>query len=308
MAFDYAILDVFTDRALGGNPLAVVMDADKLSDAQMQALAAEFNLSETVFVCEPLHPAHSAALRIFTPVRELPFAGHPTVGAAAYIAQRKFDGFTGTQNAMLILEEKVGLVRVGVTLHESEPPYALIDVPRASEKVEGALDKSAIAAALGLSPMEIGFENHVPCAWSSGVPFVFVPVRNLATLAKAKPVPSHWDDAFQHVAPDVYLYTRETEAFGHDFAARMFAPAMGIAEDPATGSAAAAFSGLIMHFDAPSDGDHKLVIEQGFEMGRPSLIDLVLDVRARKLKSTHIGGRAVLLAEGRLHIEGERGR
>lgn len=307
MAFDYAILDVFTDKALSGNPLAVVMAADSLSDVQMQAIAGEFNLSETVFVCEALHPTHSAALRIFTPARELPFAGHPTVGAAAYIAKKKFESLSGTQNAMLVLEEKIGLVRVGVTLKDKTAPYTLIDLPKQSTPQDAQLDKSAVAAALGISPMEIGFENHVPCVWTAGVPFTFVPVKNLATLAKARTVRSNWEGAFGYASPEVYVYTRETEAFGHDFAARMFAPTLGIEEDPATGAAAAAFSGLVMHFDAPQDGEHKFIIEQGYEMGRPSLIELVLEVKGKKVKSTHIGGHAVLIAEGRLMIEGERG-
>jgi len=306
MAFDYAILDVFTQTKLGGNPLAVVLGADDLSDGQMQDIASEFNLSETVFVCEPLHPAHSASLRIFTPARELPFAGHPTVGTACYLAQRKFAEMSGSQNAMLVLEERAGLVRVAVALKAQKAAYALFDLPKPSQKIDVEMDKSAIAAALGLSPMEIGFENHVPSVYSAGVPFTLVPVKNLTTLNKALPRLQSWEEAFPYEAPEAYLYTRDTQRHEHDFATRMFAPSMGIPEDPATGAAVAAFSGAILHFDGLQEGEHSFKIEQGYEMGRPSLIELVMTLRERKLKSSQIGGHAVLLAEGKLYMDGSR--
>ena len=237
----YRILDVFTERPLAGNALAVVLDGKGLDDGAMQAIAREFNLSETVFVLPPEKPAHAARLRIFTPGAELPFAGHPTVGAAICLALERIGG-DGDLDALLVLEEGIGPVRCGVKLG-SGAGFAEFDCPRLPERVGEAEPREFIAAALDIAPAEIGFENHVPSAWTAGVPFHFVPVRNMAVLARATPVRSAWIRAFRQSG--AFLYTRETEGFDHSFRARMFAPIMGIEEDPATGSAAAAFAGPV---------------------------------------------------------------
>jgi trans-2,3-dihydro-3-hydroxyanthranilate isomerase len=269
MSRRYAILDVFTDRPLAGNPLAVVLDSDGLDDARMQAIAREFNLSETVFVTPPANPVHGAAIRIFTPQRELPFAGHPTVGTAVLLAGERLKQGEGLVESVMVLEEKVGPVRCGVLLTETDVGgHAVFDVPRVPEAVPALLDHEAIAAALGLIPGEIGFENHLPSAFSAGTPYVFVPVRDLDAIARAAAVPSHWSAALRGASHAMYLYTRATIGVGRQFHARCFAPDAGIIEDPATGGAAAAFPGAIHRFDAHPAGSHTFIIEQGFEMGR----------------------------------------
>jgi trans-2,3-dihydro-3-hydroxyanthranilate isomerase len=161
-----------------------------------------------------------------------------------------------------------------------------------------AAPREFISAALGLAPADIGFENHLPSIWSAGVPYHFVPLRNMQALAKSAPNRGGWERAFGKGA--AYLYTRETEGHDHSFRARMFAPEIGITEDPATGSAAAAFAGALHTFDAPPDGDHAHVIEQGFEMGRPSLIRLGISVRGGVLTAVRIGGHAVQVSSGNL--------
>lgn len=165
-----------------------------------------------------------------------------------------------------------------------------------------ALDESDIATALGLDPWELGFENHAVSCFSAGSPFVFVPVADLTAMRKAKPDGRVWNQAFgtDHSRVGAYLYTRETLYHTSAFHARMFAPEAGIAEDPATGSAAAAFAGVIARFDTPFDGVHRYPIEQGFEMGRPSMIDLEIETRNAELKRVRIGGPAVIIAEGTL--------
>ena len=298
----YAVLDVFTDRPLEGNPLAVVLDADGLDDKRMQAIAAEFNLSETVFVAPPVNPVHSASVRIFTPRRELPFAGHPTVGTAALLAIRRVAGLDGRQEMVLVLEEKIGPVRCGVTVVRPDLARAIFDVPVAAAEVGLARGREAVAAALGLARPEIGFENHQPTVFSAGVPFVFVPVRDLAVIARARPVPSLWGEGFGADSVGAFLYCRETQVAGRQFHARMFAPGSGIAEDPATGSAAAAFVGVIRRFDGPPAGSHRFIIEQGFEMGRPSLIGLEIDLDRGEVVAARIAGDAVKIAEGELDV------
>jgi len=294
-------LDVFTDTAFAGNPLAVVPDGMGLSDEDMQRIAREFNLSETVFVFPPENSAHTARVRIFTPGRELPFAGHPTVGTAVLLAHLKFEEIEKEQDAIFVFEEGVGPVRVAVKLKHGKPGFAEFDVPVLPEETGPVVPNDCLAPAIGLAPNEIGFENHVATRFSSGVPFTFIPVRDLDVIGRAMPVLQFWEAAFgdgDH--PNAYLYCRETLHKDAIFHARMFAPAMGIPEDPATGSAAAAFAGVIARFDAPPDGNHSGFIEQGYEMGRASDIYLDLEMKAGDLKGVRIGGNAVPMTQGTL--------
>ncbi len=303
MARRYAILDVFTNKALAGNPLAVVLEAEGLSDEQMQAIAREFNLSETVFVLPPENPGHSANIRIFTPGCELPFAGHPTVGTAILMAMERFGDISGEQDAMVVLKEKIGPVRCGVVLKENAAGFAEFDLPKLPAPAGPTEDKDLIAAALGLEPSDIGFENHSPSCYEAGVPFVFVPVSNLAALSRAKPNMQIWAKAFREAtSQDVFVYCRETRVHDSGFHARMFAPTMGIPEDPATGSAVASFAGAVHYYDELPNGTHFIRVEQGYMMGRPSLIDLEIDIEARKLHAVRIGGQATLVARGELYI------
>lgn len=300
----FVVLDVFTRTPLEGNQLAVVLEADDLDGERMQKIAAEFALPETVFVLKPRNPAHSAKLRIFTPARELPFAGHPTVGTAVLLASLRFGDIEKPMDAVVVVEEEVGVVRCGVKLSPGGGGYAEFDAPRLPERAGLHLgDKDQIAVALGLDPWQIGFENHKPSAWTAGGPFHFVPVADLAAIRKVAVDMSGWAAAFGgDEAVGTYVYTRETLFQENAFHARMFAPLSGIAEDPATGSAAAAFAGVVKQFDDPRDGTHHFAIEQGFEMGRPSIIDLELDVEGAKLHTVRIGGDAVKVREGTLFV------
>jgi trans-2,3-dihydro-3-hydroxyanthranilate isomerase len=291
----YAILDVFTDTALAGNALAVVFDGDGLETARMQAIAREANLSETVFVLPPEDPAHRARIRIFTPAAELPFAGHPTVGTAVALALR--DG----SDAPMTLGEEIGPVACELRLDDVRSGWARFRLPKLPYDAGAAAPVEAIAAALGLDPAAIGCDGHRPSRWGVGAAFTMVPLQSLDALARAAIVPAAWDEAFgsdRHNA--AFLYVRGGGA-GGDFRARMYCPGMGIGEDPATGSAALAFAGVVRKFDALADGAHRIVIEQGFEMGRPSLIELGLSVSGGALTGATIGGSAVLVAEGMLH-------
>lgn len=301
----YVVLDVFTSRPLEGNPLAVVLDAEDLDAAAMQRIAREFNLSETVFVRRAAHPTHSAEIRIFTPGTELPFAGHPTVGAAALLASERFGDVSAPIDAVVVLEEKVGVVRAAVRLDPERPAYAEFDAPRLPRAVGGEMPpKGSIADALGVDATEIGFENHVPSIYEAGVPFAFVPVADLEVIRRARlDVPTWQRIGGEAAALSVYVYCRETLFHESTFHARMFDVGLGIVEDPATGSAAAAFAGVVARFDLPTKGLHHHRIEQGFEMGRPSLIDLTLEMDARALAAVRIGGSAVRVAGGLLDID-----
>lgn len=299
MELDFHTLDVFTTERFGGNPLAVVTNGQALSSAVMQQVAREFNLSETVFVLPPANPAHSARIRIFTPQRELPFAGHPTVGAAILIAELNGRLGPAPSEALVMLEETIGSVRVGVRRKPGEPVYAEFDAPKLPEPLASPPPADRLAAALGLAPSEIGFENHKPSRYSAGVAYTFVPVRNIESIARAGLHHGYWEEAFGQ-GGGAYLYCRETLSTGSAFHARMFVPDVG--EDPATGSAAAAFAAVVFRFDALTEGEHVMRIEQGHEMGRPSLIIMEAVVRANALKAVRIGGYAVRVARGTMTI------
>lgn len=293
----FVTLDVFTTSPNAGNPLAVVLDGEGLETAQMQAIAREFNLSETVFVLPPETPAGNAALRIFTPGRELPFAGHPTVGTAVLLALR--DKAAGGSADTLVLEERVGPVVCRISVESERAGRAVFTLPRLPEEIAPASGLALIAGALGLDKREIGFEGHVPTVLSAGVGFTFVPIVSIEAMQRMRLDTSLWLQAMKPADhPNAFVYCRQTQESGHHFHARMFAPEMGIGEDPATGSAVAAFAGAIMRFEKPDDGEHRFVIEQGYEMGRASQIELGLHVAGGKLIEATIGGAAVVMSEG----------
>jgi len=300
----YLIYDVFTDEKLAGNPLAIVLDGQGLDDGAMQRVAAEFNLSETVFVTPAARSVHAAAIRIFTPKYELPFAGHPTVGTAVALAERAAAAGDG-KAALLVIEERIGDVRCAVTRGDGAT-YAEFDLPKLSEPLDIAVDAEAVAAALGLGPHEIGFENHRPGLWSGGVAYLTVPVAGLDAIGRIRFDGPAWTGLAPRRGADetacAYVYCREAVRHDSAFHARMFVPGPPTYEDPATGSAVAAFSGAIAAFDRPPDGAHLYWIEQGLEMGRPSRIRLEIEVERHAIRHARIGGHAVKVAEGMLSL------
>ncbi len=304
MKLPFATLDVFTERRYAGNPLAIVDTADGLSDAEMQSIAREFNLSETVFLQRSDRPAHAARARIFTTAEELPFAGHPTVGTAIYLATKlAHSGLPADREALIVLEEKIGTVRVGVRFRQGAVPFAEFDAPKLPQELGEAPPVELLADALSLLPSEVGFQNHKPTKFSAGVPYTFVPVASLTAIARASVNPRSWPAAFGSGGHNAaYLYTRETHHGSSAFHARMFMSAIGMFEDPATGSAAAAFAAAVARFDRPPEGWHRRIIEQGYEMGRPSLITLSLEVERQQLATVRIGGHAVQVTEGHIFV------
>jgi trans-2,3-dihydro-3-hydroxyanthranilate isomerase len=298
MPLSFVTYDVFTDTPFAGNPLAVVFEADALSDAQMQSIAREFNLSETVFVCAAKNPLHAADIRIFTPGKELPFAGHPTIGAAIAIAELRH-GRAAPLDVLIVLREKVGPVRCAVKIASDGASFAEFDAPRLSAETGPGPSEVSVAAALGLTPADIGFDRHIPTFYSAGVPFAFAPIASLAALGRAK---ANAAMLSAMGAGEIFLYARAEPDQDHTFRARMFAPEFGIPEDPATGSAAAAFAGIAARFEKLPEGWTTLPILQGVEMGRPSLIGLEVEMTEGALTGARIAGKAVKMSEGTLFV------
>jgi trans-2,3-dihydro-3-hydroxyanthranilate isomerase len=303
----YLLYDVFTQKALSGNQLAIVIDCDGLDTRAMQAIAREFNLSETVFVLAPAGSARTP-IRIFTPVHEMRFAGHPTVGTAIALveATKLADNDNHDSDAvMVVLDEPIGKVSCVVTRKEAGT-LAEFALPKLPVRAAFDISREGAAAALGLDPDDIGFESHVVTAWDAGAPYVCVPVRDLNAAGRASLNPAVWREMIGDIpdedSPAPYVYCRDTVHRQNSFHARMFAGHIGIPEDPATGSAAATLAAAIMQFDRPVDGTAEYWIEQGLEMGRPSSILLQLDVQGGRLEAARLGGYAVKVGEGTLYI------
>ncbi|WP_196257711.1 PhzF family phenazine biosynthesis protein [Pelagibacterium limicola] len=296
MRLSYFILDVFTRDRLAGNPLAVVLKADGLSGARMQAIAAEFNLSETVFVLAPQNERHTNALRIFTPTQELPFAGHPTVGAAVLLGLQ-------SRASAVRLELGVGLVTAVMERIDKRTGEAKFALPRLPERVGEAPPDDQIGERLGLAVADIGFGDVRPAMYSAGLPFYLVPVRDARALAAITLERRGWNDTFRGDRNSVYVFTETPDERGNDYAARMFQVAHGAGEDAATGSAAAALIGLLAAQPRYGDGHHEIMLRQGREMGRPSLIELQFNKEQGQLRHAGIGGAAVVLAEGVLDLD-----
>lgn len=293
--YRFYTLDVFTDTRFGGNPLAVVLDADDLSGERMQVIAAEFNLSETVFVLKPAQAGpNRRKVRIFTPQTELPFAGHPTVGASYLLAKLKLVELNAADPVM-VLEEGIGDVPVEVWLGKDGPHSTRMAVPRMPERGPEPPSRADRAAMLSLAESDL-LPGHA--AYSCGVPFLFVPVRNRAVIARAKLRIDIWETLLSGWwAKSVFPFTTNTVSKEAQIHARMFAPAMGVVEDPATGSAASALAGFLHDRDS-GDGARRWLIEQGFEMGRPSRIELEAGIAGGMVTSVRVGGSSVLVSEG----------
>lgn len=293
--YRYFTCDVFTARAFCGNPLAVLPDARGLTDAQMQSIAREFNYSETTFVLPADDPRHAARVRIFTPGGELPFAGHPTIGTAFVLATI---GTLPRAAAEIVFEEGVGPVPVAIFRDGDRVTHCRLTAARLPEQGPPAPAPEALAKMLALADGEVLAGS---ACWSCGVPFLVVPVANPDALARCTLDLPLWRELLAgYPTQKVYPVARLGDL---RWRVRMFAPGLGVAEDPATGSAAASFAGwLAQQLPQPRDGTLAVQLEQGIEMGRPSELHVEFDRREGRVTAVRVGGAAVLLAEGTLSL------
>jgi trans-2,3-dihydro-3-hydroxyanthranilate isomerase len=293
----YAIVDVFAEAPLQGNPAAIVFDADALDGARMQAIAREFNLSETAFILKPQDVAHTARVRIFTPANEVPFAGHPNIGAAFALANdRPLKGDT------LVFEEKAGLVQLQLERIGERVIGASLTAPQALS-TRAAPDVAAVAAALSLQQSEIVTSTHPPINATVGLEFMFVEVSDVAALAKARAHLIAFDLIREsHGLTSVHLYVRWPTTDGARIQARNLSPYDGIGEDPATGSATASLTALLAQLDHRLDCDFHLEARQGIEIGRPSLLHGYAALRKGKVAAPRISGRCVAAMQGTLTV------
>ena len=293
MKYHYFICDVFTEQRFGGNQLAVLPDAQKLSDWQMQQIAREFNFSETAFVL-PAEAGHTRKVRIFTPTTEIPFAGHPNIGTAFVLAET---GALGKEiPGTVLFEEKAGLVSIEIQVDPGAPTSFELKAPQVLTLQEFPAIGS-VAKALSLRENEIVVTTHAPTVASVGLPFLFVEVVDSAVLAQVRIDMAGFERLLvEGAVPYVHVYT--SKAGGTDIEARVFAPLDGVVEDPATGSANCALAALLSHHRSERDGEFSWCVFQGIELGRRS----VLRIRARKengcVVASWVGGTCVMVSEG----------
>jgi trans-2,3-dihydro-3-hydroxyanthranilate isomerase len=309
MSYAFHTADVFTDSLHGGNPLAVIPDARGLSDRQMQAITREFNYSETIFVFPPEHSGNTRRVRIFTPETELPFAGHPTVGCAFVLAWTGEIPLTGDESR-IVLEEGVGPVHVLIRCKDGKPVFAQLTSAKLPEINDPPPRPEVLCEILSLEPSHIVADDMIePEAVSTGVPYLFIPLKKPEMLSWAKVDIAKWELSLRdYWAPEMFVFS--TDDWSHIFEgghirARMFAPGLGIGEDPATGSACAALAGFLGLRSETRNGTVRWSVDQGVEMGRPSRLELEVDLKRGQLEAIRVGGASVLVSSGTLEIEGE---
>jgi trans-2,3-dihydro-3-hydroxyanthranilate isomerase len=301
MTLKFCTLDVFTDHRFGGNPLAVFTDVPELPTDFMQKIAREFNLSETVFIVKPRDARATRRLRIFTPARELPFAGHPTLGAAHVLVEEGLAGVSGTSGSFL-LEEEVGLVPINVNRRSDGAWFLQLTTAKLPEEPPAAVPSvPELARLLNVSESDILNDADFAQFYSCGVPYLFVPLRDRSVLAQVSidPAASRKLQATAGIS-DVFAFSYDPEREDSDIRARMFAQEFTIIEDPATGSAAAAFAGYLARRSWHREGTLRWIIEQGFEMGRPSILHLEADLADGAVTAVRVGGTAIRMSEGTL--------
>lgn len=297
---EFHTVNVFTDKKFSGNPLAIVSNADDLTTQQMQLIAREFNLPETIFIQKPDSQENTAKVRIFFPTDEIPFAGHPTIGCAIHLAEQKFEGLKDFETEIR-LEEVAGLVPVTVSRNagsiHAQFTAPVVPCPSGSDNPTN----NECAHALGLKEEEVGLDRHENSTHSGGPTFLFVPLANRAALKNAsavEPVCTKLTKASGATG----LYCYHFDPIRNEVDARMFAPAAGIPEDPATGSATALLASQLNQAGCLNDGLNSFKLRQGYDMGRQSDLSLEVDVANKQIKAVRVAGSSVFVGKGHISI------
>lgn len=301
MRYDFHTLDVFTDRTFGGNPLAIFPRADGLDADTMQRMAREMNLSESVFLFPPETAEGVRRVRIFTPAVEVPFAGHPTVGTGWFLAATGAAD-PGPMGGSLVLEEAVGPVPVRIDMDDGGVARATLTTAIPPEHRPVPWSTEQLASLVSLEEGDVGAGELEPEMVSCGLPFVVLPVSDVGAASRSRLDSAVWDDLTRGAwSRKIYVLAPGGEGPGVDFHVRMYAPGAGVPEDPATGSAAAALGAYLGAREA-REGTHAWRVEQGLEIGRPSLLEVEADVRDQAVHRVRVGGRCVRVSQGTMEV------
>ncbi len=292
---NFVTLDVFTSTAFGGNQLAVFPDATGIPDEALLNITREFNFAEVTFCYPPANPAHTKRVRIFTPAREIPFAGHPTVGTAiALVMLGQAGGST-----KLVLEEGVGPIPVTVRDAKSAAPFAQFSVAKLAEIGPPTPSRGVLAEILSIDAEDILASPMAPQNVSCGLPFLMVPLRSVDAVSRSRVRMEKWETTLKSAwAPDIFVFAKKPEGGESHYHARMYGPGVNVPEDPATGSANACLAGYLAARASQKDGTLVWTVDQGVEMGRPSRIEIEADKAAGAVTAIRVGGNAVMMSEG----------
>ena len=298
----FVTLDVFTSRAFGGNQLAVFPDASGIPEDALINITREFNFSEVTFCYPPANPAHSKRVRIFTPGKEVPFAGHPTVGTAIALHVLGESGAPPGAEAKLVLEEGVGPVPVTVRMGMGAP-FAQFAVAKLPEIGPPPPSRGMLAEILSIEPDDIQGTPTAPQNVSCGLPFLMVPLRSVDAVSRSRVRMDKFEATLKSAwAPEIFVFAKDPEGGDSHIRARMYAPGISVPEDPATGSANANLAGYLAARAPQTDGTLRWTVDQGVEMGRPSRIEIEADKSAGAITAIRVGGNAVMMAEGTLAL------
>jgi trans-2,3-dihydro-3-hydroxyanthranilate isomerase len=298
----YHLVDVFTDRPFGGNPLAVFLEGEGISEATMRAVAKELNLSETTFVLPPRDPACDFRVRIFTPAEELPMAGHPTVGTTFVLTHAGLVR-PGDRRTHITLEEGVGPIPVTIDWAEGRPSFIEMrqPLPEFGSPIE---DRKSVAEMLSLEPEALVANLPIQVV-SCGVPFLYVPVKSLEAIRRVR-FRIDVAERLKLRSGNTFVFTMETEVTGSNVHSRMLAPLLGVPEDAATGAASGPLGCyLVRHGVIRSEGELRCVSEQGIEMGRPSFIHIRVQHAGPEITAVYVGGTCCYMGSGQLQLPGE---
>lgn len=303
---NFCTVDVFTNTPFTGNPLAIVLGSDGLTTKQMQTIASEFNLSETIFVQTPDDPANTAKVRIFFPTDEIPFAGHPTIGCAIYLAEQQFSSGEDFE-IELRLEEVAGLVPV-IIIRKAGEILAQLSAPIIPFGISAQVPNEGDAAkALGLGKNEIGLSGHTIYSHQGGPTFLYVPLASKQAVSNAKICePFCSKITTQAKATGLYAYWFDAEKA--QIHARMFDPMSGIMEDPATGSASAILASQLKNAGVLVEGQNDFSLFQGYDMGRPSDLSLEIDFTDGEIEAVRVAGSAVYISSGKIAVPASGGK
>ena len=300
--YRFVTCDVFTSVPFGGNQLAVFRDARGIPEHRLLDVTREFNYSETTFVYPPVDPAHARRVRIFTPGGEVPFAGHPTVGTAHTLAETGEIALSGDVTR-IVLEEGVGPVPVVIRAEGGRPVFAQLSVAKLPEVGPPPPSRDELARVLGLEVDDLLGGEWSPQSLSCGLPFLFVPLHDRSAVARARIRMDAWEATLRDApVSEIMVFAPGGERPGTDYRARMFAPGLSVPEDPATGSACAALGGYLAARDLRRQGTLHWTVEQGFEMGRPSMLEVEADVVRGNVTAVRVGGATVMVSDGTMAI------
>ena len=298
MNLNYHIVDVFTNQQFGGNPLAVVPDGRGISDELMQQIAKEFNLSETTFVLPPQSEENDFHVRIFTPSRELPMAGHPTVGTAFILAR---EGLIKSTQTKVIFEEGVGPIPVELEFRGGQPYMMTMDqpLPEFGPELE---DRASVAEMLSIAESDLHPDLPAQVV-SCCVPIILIPIRNLDVMKRLELRQDVWKNHYAQYDASLYMLTTETELPDSAVHGRMFGPNVGIPEDPATGAAHGPLGSYLVKYGVvQGEAAQHMVSEQGFEMGRPSYIHMSVEGDSNNITRVRVGGESAYMGQGQLQL------